>query len=173
MAPHSDVPTTSSSLIVSDIERFIAQGIAEGFPQATDCFIHSLKLLRVSAVATKSTPISKAEKQLLLQLFAQMYQFLSASEYREALKDFGRIFGGVRYLIQCWGQPRSEEKPFAIQGSVLQGAILCQTIETALTFLCLTIAEQRINSDLTAARTTLFRSLLDTSGVDIDQLGEA
>ncbi len=83
------------------------------------------------------------------------------------------MFSGVQYLIRCWGQPRSAEAPFIVQGTILHAAILCQTAETALTYLCLTTWDLNMQQQLTSERSLLFQSLIDSAAEVLAGGGEA
>lgn len=172
MADNASLSRNSDEHLRS-IEDLIARGIDAGFPSACDCFVSALKILRRNAVATNATSISKPQRDQIQRQFDRMHVFLNASGQGSSTKDSQLMFGGVKYLVRSWTQPRSEEAPFIVQGAVLQAAILCQMLETALTFLCLMTWERQINSDVAAARIDVFRDLLDTSAFDMNLPGDA
>lgn len=159
--------------VVMMIVNQIEQGIAAGLPEICDCFLRALTALRRHAVATPASPISQAQQALLVDRFAHVQQFLTAQSRPSKEPEVARMFSGVQYLIRCWGQPRSAEAPFIVQGTILHAAILCQTAETALTYLCLTTWDLNMQQQLTLERSLLFQSLIDSAAEVVAGGGEA
>ena len=152
-----------SAAVVQMIIKQIDDGIAAGLPDVCDCFLRALTVLRRHAVATVSAPISHAQQALLVDRFAHVQQFLTHQSSPSKEREVARMFSGVSHLIRCWSLPRNAETPLQGQGSILHAAVLCQTAETALTYLCLTNWDQNMQQQLTLERSVLFQRILDTA----------
>jgi hypothetical protein len=162
-----------SAAVVQMIIKQIDDGIAAGLPAICDCFLRSLTALRRHAVATLATPISQAQQVMLVDRFAHIQQFLTAQSSPSKEPEVARMFSGVQYLIRCWGLPRNADNLFYVHGTILHAAVLCQTAETVLTFLCLTTWEASVQQHLTSERSLLFQELLDTAADVLAGEGEA
>lgn len=171
MEPQSNNQIDSTAVVQMIIKQ-VDDGIATGLPDICDCFLRALTFLRRHAVATLATPISQAQQAVLVDRFAHVQQFLTAQSSPSKEPEVARMFSGVQYLIRCWGQPRSAEAPFIVQGTILHAAILCQTAETALTYLCLTTWDLNMQQ-LAWERSLLFQGLIDSAAEVLAGGGEA
>lgn len=173
MDPQVSPEKPDTKLIVETICHHLDAGTKADWKLRCSHYVIALRLLQKHAANGETNAVDEGQRASLTKHFEIARALLGQLPTIGGMVEPGRLFAAVDFLIRTWSLPRPETPIGSPQGALLQAGVLVNMLELVLNLSTLAIFDREISTQTMHERGSVLKSLLDVSGIEQVQRGNA